>query len=121
MRVLKVGRRRALLPNLQTWVCHLIWPLDKKGPRGFLKKIRQKLKGEREAFFCTFLGKFMKQKTHSGAKKRFKALSKGKIKRKQAGLRHLLSPHSSKNKRHLGKTQYVHKANSKAVKAQLVV
>ncbi len=63
----------------------------------------------------------MKQKTHSGAKKRFKALSKGKIKRKQAGKRHLLSPHSSKNKRQLGLTKYVHPTNKKAIKAQLVI
>jgi large subunit ribosomal protein L35 len=53
----------------------------------------------------------MKAKTHSGAKKRLKLLSSGKVKRKQVGLRHLLSPHKSKIKRHLGMTVYVHSAN----------
>jgi large subunit ribosomal protein L35 len=53
----------------------------------------------------------MKAKTHSGAKKRMKLLSSGKVKRKQVGLRHLLSPHKSSIKRHLGLTAYVHSAN----------
>lgn len=53
----------------------------------------------------------MKQKTHSGAKKRFKALPGGKIKRKQRGKRHLLENKSSKRKRLLGTTQYVNAAN----------
>ncbi|HAG92111.1 MAG TPA: 50S ribosomal protein L35 [Bdellovibrionales bacterium] len=53
----------------------------------------------------------MKQKTHSGAKKRFKALASGKIKRKQQGRRHLLENKSSKRKRLLGNTKYVNPAN----------
>jgi len=53
----------------------------------------------------------MAAKTHSGAKKRLKLLSGGKVKRKHAGLRHLLSPHKSKGKRQAGKTTYVHSAN----------
>lgn len=53
----------------------------------------------------------MKQKTHSGAKKRFKALPSGKIKRKQQGKRHLLENMSSKRKRLLGNTKYVDQAN----------
>lgn len=53
----------------------------------------------------------MKQKTHSGAKKRFKATGKGKIKRGQSRMRHLLSNKSSKRKRHLGTPAYVHSAN----------
>ena len=53
----------------------------------------------------------MKQKTHSGAKKRFKVTGKGKIKRGQARMRHLLSNKSSKRKRHLGSPAYVHSAN----------
>ena len=63
----------------------------------------------------------MKQKTHSGAKKRFRAKPSGKIKRKKAGLRHLLSPHSSKVKRHLGQMTYVDSANEYQVKRQLVL
>ncbi len=53
----------------------------------------------------------MKQKTHSGAKKRFRVTGKGKIKRGQARMRHLLSNKSSKRKRHLGSPAYVHSAN----------
>lgn len=46
-------------------------------------------------------------KTHSGAKKRFRLLASGKIKRKKQHKRHLLVGKSSKNKRHLGKTTYI--------------
>jgi large subunit ribosomal protein L35 len=53
----------------------------------------------------------MKQKTHSGAKKRLRLLASGKVKHKQSGMRHLLSPHKSKGKRHSGKTAYVEAAN----------
>jgi large subunit ribosomal protein L35 len=53
----------------------------------------------------------MKQKTHSGAKKRFRATGSGKIKRGHRGMRHLLSSKSSKRKRHLGMDGYVHSAN----------
>jgi large subunit ribosomal protein L35 len=53
----------------------------------------------------------MKTKTHSGAKKRMFLLPGGKVKRKQAGLRHRLKSHNSKLKRHLGDVVYVHSAN----------
>jgi large subunit ribosomal protein L35 len=53
----------------------------------------------------------MKQKTHSGAKKRMRTTGSGKVKRKQAGLRHLMQCKSSKRKRHLGDLSYVHTAN----------
>jgi large subunit ribosomal protein L35 len=53
----------------------------------------------------------VKQKTHSGAKKRLKLLSSGKVKHKQSGKRHLLSPWKSKGKRQAGKTAYVDSAN----------
>jgi ribosomal protein L35 len=57
----------------------------------------------------------MKQKTHSGAKKRLKRLGgaghSGPVKHKQSGMRHLLSPHKSKGKRHSGATSYVDAAN----------
>jgi large subunit ribosomal protein L35 len=42
-----------------------------------------------------------KQKTHSGAKKRFKVTGTGKIMREQAGKRHLLERKSSKLTRRL--------------------
>ncbi len=63
----------------------------------------------------------MKQKTHSGAKKRFRPLKSGKIKRKRPGKRHLLENMSSKRKRHLGETMYVHSANEYQVSRQLVL
>ncbi|MCB0390037.1 MAG: 50S ribosomal protein L35 [Bdellovibrionales bacterium] len=63
----------------------------------------------------------MKQKTHSGAKKRFRVKPGGKIKRKKPGMRHLLSHMSSKRKRHLGTTAYVDSANEYQVKRQLVI
>lgn len=52
-----------------------------------------------------------KIRTHSGAKKRLKKLSSGKVKRKQTRMRHLNSHMSSKTKRHLGQTCFVHEAN----------
>jgi large subunit ribosomal protein L35 len=60
-----------------------------------------------------------KAKTHSGAKKRMKLLASGKVKRKTAGLRHLLSPHKSKIKRQLGGPAYVHSANMNQTKRLL--
>lgn len=50
-------------------------------------------------------------KTNSGAKKRFKKLSGGKVKRKQAGRRHNLGSKNHKGKRHLAKGAYVDDAN----------
>ena len=58
-------------------------------------------------------------KTHSGAKKRLVKLASGKVKRKKAGRRHLLSPHSAKGMRHLGLTAYVHSANMNQTKRLL--
>lgn len=52
-----------------------------------------------------------KVKTHSGAKKRFRATSRNKIKRGQVGMRHLLGHKSSKRKRHLGDMLLVDGAN----------
>jgi large subunit ribosomal protein L35 len=42
-----------------------------------------------------------KQKTHSGAKKRFKVTGTGKIKRKSAFKNHILTKKSTKRKRNL--------------------
>ncbi len=53
----------------------------------------------------------IKAKNHSGAKKRMTLLASGKVKHKNAGRRHLLSPHKSKGKRQDGKTAYVESAN----------
>ena len=53
----------------------------------------------------------MKQRTHSGAKKRLRVTKSGKVKRKQVGMRHLNGHMSSKRKRHLGQGAYVDDAN----------
>jgi large subunit ribosomal protein L35 len=42
-----------------------------------------------------------KMKTHKGSKKRFRVTATGKVKRRQAGKRHLLSNKTGKRKRHL--------------------
>jgi large subunit ribosomal protein L35 len=45
-----------------------------------------------------------KMKTHKGSKKRFRVSASGKLKRKQAGKRHLESGKTGKRKRHLRAT-----------------
>jgi len=42
-----------------------------------------------------------KQKTHKGSKKRFRVTANGKLKRGQAGKRHLNAPKAAKRKRRL--------------------
>jgi large subunit ribosomal protein L35 len=42
-----------------------------------------------------------KQKTHKASKKRFRVTATGKLKRAQAGKKHLNSPKTGKRKRHL--------------------
>lgn len=63
----------------------------------------------------------MKQKTHSGAKKRLRLKASGKVKRKKQGKRHLLSHKSSKRKRNLGVMTYVDDANRYQVERLLVI
>lgn len=63
----------------------------------------------------------MKMKTHSGAKKRFRVKSSGKIKRAQQGMRHILSKHSSKGKRQLGQMTHTHSANQYQLERLLVL
>jgi len=58
-----------------------------------------------------------KMKSNSGAKKRFKVTGSGKIKRKKAFKRHILTKKSSKTKRQLGKSTLVDKADVPKVKA----
>ena len=60
-----------------------------------------------------------KNKTHSGAKKRFRATGSGKPMREQANKRHLLEVKSSRRKRHLSNDQVLDKANTKQVKKLL--
>ena len=42
-----------------------------------------------------------KMKTHKGSRKRFRVTAGGKLKRRQAGKKHLLSHKTGKRKRHL--------------------
>ena len=60
-----------------------------------------------------------KMKTHSGAKKRFKTTSKGKIVRRSSGLNHILAKQSPKSKRQLGKSSLVSDADSPRIKLLL--
>lgn len=60
-----------------------------------------------------------KQKTHSGAKKRFKITGTGKVLREKAGKRHLLERKSSSLTRRLTGTTEVSKADTKTAKKLL--
>ena len=60
-----------------------------------------------------------KMKTKSSAKKRFKVLSGGKIKRSQAFKRHILTKKTTKNKRHLRGTVMVHPSDVSSVKSMM--
>jgi large subunit ribosomal protein L35 len=60
-----------------------------------------------------------KQKTHSGAKKRFKITGSGKIMKQQAGMRHTLEVKSGQRKRRLNQDEPVAKADVKAIKKLL--
>lgn len=58
----------------------------------------------------------LKNKTHSGAAKRFKVTATGKIKRKRAFKSHILEKKSSKRKRKLRKYDLVSGADRKVAK-----
>lgn len=60
-----------------------------------------------------------KQKTHSGAKKRFKVTGSGKLMKQQAGMRHNLEVKSGQRKRRLNQDEPVAKADVKAIKKLL--
>ncbi|MCS7151291.1 MAG: 50S ribosomal protein L35 [Endomicrobia bacterium] len=60
-----------------------------------------------------------KLKSHSGAKKRFRFTSSGKIKYKKAGGRHLLIGMTSGRSRRLAKCDVLDKSNVKDVKLKL--
>ena len=60
-----------------------------------------------------------KNKTHSGAKKRFRVTGSSKLMREQAGKRHLLEVKSSRRKRKLSKDQVVDASNLREVKKLL--
>ena len=60
-----------------------------------------------------------KQKTHSGAKKRFKVTGSGKLMRERANKRHLLEGKSSRRTRRLMADETVKPADVKKVKRLL--
>lgn len=60
-----------------------------------------------------------KAKTRSGAKKRFKLTGTGKLKRKHAFKRHILTKKENKRKRNLGKFGTVSAADEKNIRLQL--
>ncbi|WP_194786006.1 50S ribosomal protein L35 [Actinomyces haliotis] len=60
-----------------------------------------------------------KNKTHSGAKKRFRVTGSGKIMREQANKRHLLEVKSSRRKRRLSRDQVLDPSNVREVKKLL--
>ena len=60
-----------------------------------------------------------KNKTHSGAKKRFKVTGTGKLKKQQAGMRHNLEVKASKRKRRLNADQVLSPADAKQAKRLL--
>lgn len=60
-----------------------------------------------------------KQKTHSGAKKRFKITGSGKVMKQQAGMRHNLEVKSSERTRRLNMEKVLAPADAKNVKKLL--
>jgi large subunit ribosomal protein L35 len=62
-----------------------------------------------------------KMKTNSSAKKRFALTATGKIKRKSAFKRHILTKKSNDQKRRLGHTTIVSKADEGQVKRMLCI
>ena len=61
----------------------------------------------------------IKMKTKSGVKKRFSLTAKGRIKRKHAYLRHILTPKRTKNKRKLRRGGYIAKTQEHQIKAMI--
>ena len=61
-----------------------------------------------------------KMKTHSGAKKRFKITSKGKVRGRHAMTSHMLGHKSAKRKRRLGRPVEVAPAQAKVIKKLLL-
>jgi large subunit ribosomal protein L35 len=60
-----------------------------------------------------------KQKTHSGAKKRFKITGSGKVMKQGAGMRHNLEKKSSKLTRRLNKEVVLAPQDAKVIKRLL--
>jgi large subunit ribosomal protein L35 len=61
----------------------------------------------------------LKLKTHKGAQKRFKLTASGKLERRHAFARHILTSKASKRKRRLGQSEIISPANAPAIRAML--
>ncbi len=61
----------------------------------------------------------MKLKTHKGAAKRFKLTGTGKVKRRHAFARHILTKKSASRKRRLGKSAIATDADTPKILAML--
>lgn len=61
-----------------------------------------------------------KMKTNASAKKRFKLTGSGKVKRKHAFLRHILTKKTKVQKKRLSQTGLIHASDEKRVKRMLV-
>ncbi|MCS7029404.1 MAG: 50S ribosomal protein L35 [Bacteroidia bacterium] len=62
-----------------------------------------------------------KLKQNSGATKRFSLTGTGKVRRKKANMRHLLTKKATKRKRHLSQKTVVSKADMDRVKRLLLI
>lgn len=62
-----------------------------------------------------------KMKTQSRAKKTFKVTGSGKIKRQQAGMRHLMRKKTKSTKTRLGHSAIVHEADRSRIERLLVI
>ena len=60
-----------------------------------------------------------KQKTHSGAKKRFKLTGSGKVMKQQAGMRHHLELKTSRRTRRLNQDQVVPEVDAKVIRRMI--
>ncbi|MBN9632540.1 50S ribosomal protein L35 [Leifsonia sp. NPDC056665] len=60
-----------------------------------------------------------KQKSHSGAKKRFKITGSGKVMKQQAGMRHNLELKSSRRTRRLNQDQVVPEVDAKVIRRMI--
>jgi len=61
----------------------------------------------------------LKLKTHKGAQKRFKLTASGKVERRHAFARHILTSKARKRKRRLVRSDVVSPANAPAIRAML--
>ena len=61
----------------------------------------------------------VKQKSHKGARKRFRVTKTGKVKKRTAGRSHILSKKTRKRKRHMRQPSYLEGDQAKLVRRLL--